>query len=746
MIGSTIAHYKILAELGEGGMGVVYKAEDTNLDRTVALKFLAPHLVSNEDHRKRFVREAKAAAALSHPNICTVYEIGEAAGRIYIAMAYLEGQELSDIIGGGTMETDQAADLAVQFADGLAEAHSKGVVHRDIKPANLFVTSQRRGVILDFGLAQLASSDSRLTREGTTLGTCAYMSPEQASGVPIDARTDVWALGCVLYEMLAGEPPFHGHYEQAIIYSILNEEPEPLKASAGGLASVVGRCLAKKAEDRYRDGSGLLAALRAARESAVVSKPSSPGKQSAPRPSIVVLPFQNRGRDEEDEYFSDGVAEDIISTLGNVEGLRVIPRASAFHFKGKRPSLAELVSLLHVSHALEGSVRRAGNRLRITVELIETADGEQIWTQRYDRVMEDIFDVQDEISRAVADALKVKLLGESAASPARRGTADVEAYNLVLKGRHLASLYRRGSLDQSLKCYEEAIRRDPEFAAAHAYKAENYLIRAALAWDRPHDVMPKMKQAATRALALDDQAAEGHLALGIYLLYYEWDCEGFEREIRRTMELDPAGTAAARYLGEMLVWCRPSRVQEARELLEQAVARNPLDLQCARILVQADQVEGRFQSAHERQRAVLELNPDFNPIYYQIASTYAAQGKMAEAAEACEKALTISPGDGLLQTVLGMVYALGGRQEKAIAVVEELEKRRQEGYAAPSHIGSIRGALGEYDQAFEWFDKAVEERDSTLAYITWLKLYKGLEPLLSDTRFQRMLRTIGMEY
>ncbi len=284
MTGESISHYKVLAKLGEGGMGVVYKAQDTRLDRTVALKFLAPHLVSNQDVRKRFIREAKTAAALQHPNICTVFEIGEAAGRTFISMAYLEGQEVADEIAEGPLGVERALELATQFADGLAEAHSNGVVHRDIKPANLFVTSSGRGVILDFGLAQLASADSKLTREGTTLGTCAYMSPEQSSGAEVDARTDVWALGCVLYEMLAGEPPFRGHYEQAIVYSIINEEPEPLENIPPEVEAVIQRCLAKNPEERYEDGRALLEALQGRRQAS--ARPSTAAPSDVPRVAV----------------------------------------------------------------------------------------------------------------------------------------------------------------------------------------------------------------------------------------------------------------------------------------------------------------------------------------------------------------------------------------------------------------------------------------------------------------------------
>ena len=388
MNSQTISHYEILEKVGEGGMGMVYKAIDTKLDRTVALKFLAPHLVSNEESRQRFIREAKAAAALQHPNICTVYEIDEADGRTFIAMAYLEGEELTKHIEKGPLSVERLLDIAIQVARGLQEAHGKGVVHRDIKPANIMLTVQGQAVLMDFGLAQLAHGESKLTKEGTSLGTCAYMSPEQTTGDKLDLRTDVWALGVVLYEMATGQVPFQGHYEQAILYSILNDSPQPITAVRTGvppeLERIVNKCLAKRAGERYQTVSDFLAdlsALKRGTESGAVSRPSSGSKDARPssgskdaRPSIAVLPFENRSRDEDDEYFSDGVTEDIISALAKIEGLRVTPRASAFRFKGESTAVRQVAEKLNVGCVLTGTIRRAGSRLRITVELIDAAE------------------------------------------------------------------------------------------------------------------------------------------------------------------------------------------------------------------------------------------------------------------------------------------------------------------------------------------------------------------------------------
>ena len=365
MIDKTISHYIILEKIGEGGMGVVYKAEDTKLQRLVALKFLPSNSLGDEEAKTRFLREARAAAALQHPNICTIHEIDEADGYTFIVMAYLEGEELRKHIEKGPLNLDRLLDIAIQVARGLQEAHGKGVVHRDIKPANIMDTTAGQAVLMDFGLAQIASAASKLTREGTTLGTPAYMSPEQTTGEKTDHRTDIWALGVVLYEMATGQAPFQGHYEQAILYSILHEAPEPITALRTGippeLERIANKCLAKRADERYQTVSDLLAdlgALKRSRESSEGKRQPS-GTRDA-RPSIAVLPFQNRSRDEDDEYFSDGVTEDIISALGKVEGLRVTPRASSFRFKGESTAVRQVAEKLNVGCVLTGTIRRAG--------------------------------------------------------------------------------------------------------------------------------------------------------------------------------------------------------------------------------------------------------------------------------------------------------------------------------------------------------------------------------------------------
>ncbi|MFQ6008752.1 MAG: protein kinase, partial [Candidatus Zixiibacteriota bacterium] len=394
MISNTISHYKILEKLGSGGMGVVYKAQDTKLDRYVALKFLPLALSQDEENKKRFINEAKAASALNHPNIATIYEIDEVDGQMFIAMEYIEGKALNEIIHtnlskGSTLR--KVLDYAIQITEGLSKAHAKGIIHRDIKPANILVTEEGLVKIVDFGLAKLAGR-TMLTKEGTTLGTVAYMSPEQTQGTDIDHQTDIWSLGAVIYEMLTGEPPFKGDYEQAVIYSILNEEPKPLYDFRDDvphkLAQLVDKALQKASKERHENMAELQEALRS------VAQPMRSAGQKEGVPAIAVLPFANMSADPQQEYFCDGMAEEIINALVNVEGLRVAARTSAFAFKGKQEDIREIGRKLSVDKVLEGSVRKAGNRLRVTAQLIDVADGYHLWSERYDRELQDIFAIQ----------------------------------------------------------------------------------------------------------------------------------------------------------------------------------------------------------------------------------------------------------------------------------------------------------------------------------------------------------------
>ena len=744
MVGSTISHYKVTAELGRGGMGVVYKAEDTKLQRPVALKFLPSNSLGDEEAKARFLREARAAAALQHPNICTIHEIDEADGHTFIVMAYLEGEELRKHIEKGPLSLDRLLDIAIQVARGLQEAHSKGVVHRDIKPANIMDTTTGQAVLMDFGLAQIASAASKLTREGTTLGTSAYMSPEQTSGEKTDHRTDIWALGVVLYEMATGQAPFQGHYEQAIVYSILQEAPEPITALRTGippeLERIANKCLAKRADERYQTVSDLLAdlgALKRSRESSEGKRQSS-GTRDA-RPSIAVLPFENRSRDEDDEYFSDGVTEDIISALGKIEGLRVTPRASAFRFKGESTAVRQVAEKLNVGCVLTGTIRRAGSRLRITVELIDAAEDTQMWSERYDRVLEDIFDIQDEISQAIVKQLKRKLTGAVASPRATRRTADFEAYRLYLQGRHNVVKLSESGIRQGLSCFERALATDSNYPEPHAGMADAYALLGILGFARPADVMVKAKAEAVRALGMDETTAEAHASQGFVRHLYDWDFAGAEQSYRRAVELNPADPIPRVYLGVLLA--ETGRPAEGVAELRTAVQLDPLSPFVNRSLCFLLVHARDFEAALEQGRKTLDIDPAYFPARLDMSTAWHFLGRPDEALRTMEAAVPLAPKDPVTLGFLGMCQAVAGRQEEALRTIDKLKDLRAERYCAASPIAWVYAHLGDFNQAFQWLDTAFEERDGLLSILKqhpWAN-----ESFRQDPRYQELLRRIG---
>ncbi len=544
MIGQTISHYKIVDKIGEGGMSVVYKAEDTRLKRSVALKFLSQATLDDDEHAQRFFQEARAAAALDHPNICTVHEIDEADGKAFIVMAYIEGQSLKQRLVSGPLPMRGALDTAQQVARGLQAAHGKGVVHRDIKPANIILDDDGLARIVDFGVALLGGED-RLTRAGITVGTTAYMSPEQTTAARLDHRTDIWSLGCLLYEMIGGQALFKGHYADAIVYAIMNEDPEPLTALRTSVPveseHIVWKCLQKNPVDRYQHVDDVLVDLRSVAEQLETGTSRGRALRSQPvSPSVAVLPFLNMNRDEENEFFSDGLTEELINALTQIERLRVVSRTSVFHFKGKTEDIRQVGHKLQVRTVLEGSVRRAGNRVRVTAQLINVADGYHIWSQRYDREMKDVFDIQDEITAAIVDSLKLKLAGEDEEIPVQRTTVDPVAYSYYLKGRFYLNQRESAALEKCIACFEGAAREDESYASPHAGLAEAYSLQALGGYGGtdPAEALSKAKAAALRAIDLDDNCAEAHTALAVLLFRADWDWARAEQEFRRGIEIN----------------------------------------------------------------------------------------------------------------------------------------------------------------------------------------------------------------
>ena len=485
--GTTLGPYRIVSQLGQGGMGVVYQAHDPRLDRDVAIKLLPPDLTRDEIAKQRFLQEAKAASALDHPNICTIFEINETDdGQLYLVMAHYEGETLKERIARGPLTLDDAIDMATQVGEGLAEAHGAGIVHRDIKPANLLVTKSGVVKILDFGLAKLAGSEG-VTQTGTTVGTVAYMSPEQARGQEVDHRTDIWSLGVVLYEMLVGEPPFQGENLLSLSNAIMDGEPSLLTGASSSAHSVVTKALNKDKARRYLSVTDLLAELRALRSGSDVATVVSAIQPDLP--SIAVLPFDDMSPQKDQDYFCEGMAEEIINALTGLEGLRVAARTSSSQSKRQDLSVGQIGQQLNVGTVLEGSVRKAGNRLRITAQLINVSDGFHLWSERYDRDMDDVFAVQDDIARTVVEKLKVKLLGVADAPLVKKPTDNVEAYGLVLQGRYYGLKFTGSMFDKALKCFNQALSLEPTYAQAQAGIGLVHASRAMMGVAEPHTVM-----------------------------------------------------------------------------------------------------------------------------------------------------------------------------------------------------------------------------------------------------------------
>ena len=797
VIGQTISHYKILSELGRGGMGVVYKAEDTKLERPVALKFLAPHALEDPEHKARFVREAKAAARLDHQNICPVYEIDEVDGQIFLAMAFLEGQTLKDKIAERPLKLDEVLDIAIQTAQGLKAAHQKKIVHRDIKPANLMLTGEGQVKIMDFGLAQLAEG-SKLTQDQTILGTPAYMSPEQARRERTGRRTDVWSLGVVIYEMVTGRLPFEGERQEAVLYAIAQEDPEPITALRAGLPMdlewIVGKALAKAADERYQHVEEMIVDLRSLAEklksgkSTVVSAAAAQaaadagtakedrasraapvrkvllgvaavavvavalliGRRSveapdapvptAPPPSVAVMPFINSSGDPDFEYFSDGMTDELINALGKIKGLRVVGRSSVFRFKGQQYDVGDVGDRLQVGALLEGTVRKAGDRLRITAQLINAADGFELWSDRFDSEMKDVFDVQDEICRAMVGALEAELLDDPSQRIVSRSTENPKAYELYLRGWHHLHKLAPAEVEKSRPYFEEALRADPSYPLAHVGLGWHHAMSVVMGLAVPRD-LGKADAEIRKALQIDDSAALAHAIMG-HVKIWQWEWQAAELSLRRAIDLEP-GLAQAHHSYALLLHS-VNGIERAIEEARRAVELDPLNPLYRWRLSSELLYAGLYEEAFQEAEAILEADERSFPAYWTLGSVYLRTDRPEEAVEALERGRELAGGEPIMEVMLATAYAAAGRQPEARRILASLVERRKEFYASAWLIGLVHLALGEDDRALEWFETAYRERDPRLPEIRWARSYKGYERLADDPRYHDLLRRMNV--
>jgi serine/threonine protein kinase/lipoprotein NlpI len=744
MIGKTISHYRILEKLGEGGMGVVYKAEDTKLRRPVALKFLPPELTRDPGAKERFIKEAQAASALDHPHICNIHEIDETAeGQLFMCMACYEGETLKEMIARGPLGIEEAIRIAAQIGEGLTKAHAAGIVHRDLKPANIMITCEGVAKILDFGLAKL-SGQTQHTKTGTTLGTVSYMSPEQARGASLDHRTDIWSFGVILYEMLAGAPPFRGDYDQAVIYSILNDEPPAVTSirpdvpdSIGG---IIEKCLEKDPDNRYGSVEELTKDIRQLEGARRPTSARRAMQKSKELPSIAVLPFRDMSPARDQEYFCEGIAEELINGLAQIAGLRVAARTSAFQFKDKDLDVRRVGKELGVESVLEGSVRKAANRLRITAQLINVADGYHIWSEKYDRDLEDIFAIQDEISLAIVEKLRGKLLKEEKSKLVRRYTGNEQAHNLYLKGRYYWNRRHEGGIQKAIELFQQAVEKDPLCAPGYIGIADCYNVCGILGLMDPRIAYARSKDAVAKALDIDEDLAEAHASLGWIRTFYDWDWSGAEAEFLKSLELNPNYAYAhyfySLYLGAM------GRHDESITESSRAVELDPIDLAINSIHGCTLMWDRRNDAAMEQFRKTLDMDPNFYLVNLYLGMTLAANEMWREAVEALTRALAVSPGSPLAMGLMGYVLAASGKRNEALEVLDRLEQLSKERFVGSFHKASIHFGLEAYDRAYECLECAFAERESWLAMLNTLPLWDGFR---SDPRFIALMRRVGFQ-
>jgi TolB-like protein/predicted Ser/Thr protein kinase len=697
MTGESFGRYRLLEKLGEGGMGVVHKAEDTKLRRLVAIKFLPAGLAGDTDARLRFEREAQAAAALNHPNIVTVYEIDERDGRTYIAMEYVDGRSLKDLLAAGPLPFPDAARVIIQVCEALERAHAAGIVHRDVKPGNVMVAKDGRVKVVDFGLAKLQDA-GRLTLAATTLGTVHYMSPEQARGEDVDHRSDLWSLGVMMAEMVSGKLPFTGQRPQAVLRAVLDDEPAlaipPPPAVPAGFADIVKRLLAKSPGDRYARAAEVAAGVRAlsGHAGAATATQSIPPVPAAPPafapppalPAVAVLPFKNMSADPENEYFGDGLAEELINALAHVSGLRVAARTSAFSFKGKDMDVRDIGRTLSVGTVLEGSVRRSGKSLRVTAQLIDVADGFHLWSERFDRKMDDIFAIQDEITTAIVEKLKPKLLEGEKERLVKRHTVDKKAYDLFLRGRYFWNRRFKGDMVKAVDYYERAIAQDPGYALPHVGIADVFNILGMWAYIHPQEAYARSKAALDRALAIDDGLGEAVSSLGFIRTNHDWDFATSQALYRRSIALNPSDSLSRAWLSTSLMIT--GQPEEALSEIQAAVAMDPMTSLYRALLGIGLCCLGRIEEGRKESLQAVVMNPNQPMAHLFQGFTNMLRPALPERAiESLEKAASF--GLTYAHGWAGLAYAMVGRPEDARRTLARLEAMESEPFLpAPARV------------------------------------------------------------
>jgi len=787
LIGQTISHYLMVEKIGAGGMGVVYKAKDTRLARFVALKFLPENVAHDPKALERFRREARAASALNHPGICTIYDNGEQGGRAFIAMEFIDGETLRSHIQGKPLPLEEILNLGIQIAEALDAAHAEGIIHRDIKPANIFVTKRGQAKVLDFGLAKVVpktiadadtdpgeysqDSDSVV---GIISGTPAYMSPEQIRGDDLDARTDIFSLGLVLYEMATGRQAFGGGTGGAIIEAVLTRPPVSARKlnreTPPRLEKIIEKALQKDRALRYQQTADMLGELRDVRENSeagrkgdtesvaasTTSRESTRGPRSSqtstfrtgrirtermPKSigSLAVLPFENVSRDPENEYLSDGIPGSLINNLATVPRLRVIAQSTVFRYKGRQVDPQAVGRELNVRAVLTGRMMQSGGSLRIGTELVDVATGTQLWSSQFDRKPGEIFAIQDEISHEISEKLRLQLTRAEKKQLIKRHTEDAEAYRLYLQGRHHWNRWTEDGFYKAIGYFQQAVDKDPAYALAYAGLADSYVLLGWNSYLPPKDAFPKGRAAATKALELDSGLGEAHAPLAAVLWLYDWQWPEAHAEFERSLRLNPSYPTANHWHAEFAMTM--GRQADAIAKMKSSHELDPLSLIISVAIGWALYMARRYDEAIEQLLRTVELDPNYPVTYWILGLLYRITERHDLAITAGEKGVSLSGGSPMIRAALAHTYGISGRTGEARKVLDELTTLAKQKYVAPHFFSGIHIGLGEGDRAMEYLEKSFEEHSHWLIY---LHIDPSMDALRGGPRFQDLLRRVGL--